>query len=179
MGFSRERVHVLLSLDSDVTNLEASSPRARVRKGGDYPQSVVAPLGRRARVLHVARPLAGNVDERLGVSSPPHRRHPLGPRIGELKVGRDGPETMRVSVTEDHGRGAGDRRHLLFGEARQERLTVREVIHRGRNRDRRLRGVALDDSLVGVEIGVPRVRVVPIGSCPTEMPGRPISLNDV
>jgi len=39
MGFSRERVHVLLSLDTEHTNLDGASPRARVRKGGDYPQS--------------------------------------------------------------------------------------------------------------------------------------------
>jgi hypothetical protein len=39
MGFSRDRVHVLLSLDTEHTNLEGASPRARVRKGGDYPQS--------------------------------------------------------------------------------------------------------------------------------------------
>lgn len=39
MGFSRDRVHVLLSLDTDRTNLDGASPRARVRKGGDYPQS--------------------------------------------------------------------------------------------------------------------------------------------
>ena len=39
MGFSRERVHVLLSLDTEQTNLDGASPRARVRKGGDYPQS--------------------------------------------------------------------------------------------------------------------------------------------
>jgi hypothetical protein len=39
MGFSRERVHVLLSLDSERTNLDGASPRARVRQGGDYPQS--------------------------------------------------------------------------------------------------------------------------------------------
>jgi len=39
MGFSRDRVHVLLSLDTERTNLDGASPRARVRKGGDYPQS--------------------------------------------------------------------------------------------------------------------------------------------
>jgi type 1 glutamine amidotransferase len=39
MGFSRERVHVLLSLDTERSNLDGASPRARVRKGGDYPQS--------------------------------------------------------------------------------------------------------------------------------------------
>src|SRR3954447_16568101 len=39
MGFSRDRVHVLLSLDTEHTNLDGASPRARVRKGGDYPQS--------------------------------------------------------------------------------------------------------------------------------------------
>ena len=39
MGFSRDRVHVLLSLDTEHTNLDGASPRARVHKGGDYPQS--------------------------------------------------------------------------------------------------------------------------------------------
>jgi hypothetical protein len=39
MGFSRDRVHVLLSLDTERTNLEGASPRARVQKGGDYPQA--------------------------------------------------------------------------------------------------------------------------------------------
>lgn len=39
MGFSRERVHVLLSLDSEATNFDGAIPRSRVRKGGDYPQS--------------------------------------------------------------------------------------------------------------------------------------------
>jgi hypothetical protein len=39
MGFSRDRVHVLLSLDTERMNLDGLQPRARVRKGGDYPQS--------------------------------------------------------------------------------------------------------------------------------------------
>ena len=39
MGFSRDRVHVLLSLDTDRTNIEGFAPRANVKKGGDYPQS--------------------------------------------------------------------------------------------------------------------------------------------
>lgn len=39
MGFSRDRVHVLLSLDTEHMNLDGMAPRARVRKGGDYPQS--------------------------------------------------------------------------------------------------------------------------------------------
>jgi type 1 glutamine amidotransferase len=39
MGFSRDRVHVLLSLDTERTNLDGAAPRARVQKGGDYPQS--------------------------------------------------------------------------------------------------------------------------------------------
>jgi type 1 glutamine amidotransferase len=39
MGFTRDRVHVLLSLDTERTNLDGAAPRARVRKGGDYPQS--------------------------------------------------------------------------------------------------------------------------------------------
>src|SRR5262245_35059474 len=39
MAFSRDRVHVLLSLDTERTNLDGFAPRARVRKGGDYPQS--------------------------------------------------------------------------------------------------------------------------------------------
>ena len=36
---SRDRVHVLLSLDTERTDLEGAAPRAAVRKGGDYPQS--------------------------------------------------------------------------------------------------------------------------------------------
>jgi type 1 glutamine amidotransferase len=39
MGFSRDRVNVLLSLDTSLTNLEGAAPRANVRQGGDYPQS--------------------------------------------------------------------------------------------------------------------------------------------
>jgi hypothetical protein len=39
MGFSRDRVNVLLSLDTEHTNLDGVAPRARIRKGGDYPQS--------------------------------------------------------------------------------------------------------------------------------------------
>jgi hypothetical protein len=39
MAFTRERVHVLLSLDTERTVLDGFAPRARVRKGGDYPQS--------------------------------------------------------------------------------------------------------------------------------------------
>jgi hypothetical protein len=39
MGFSRDRVHVLLSLDTERTNIEGFAPRANVKKGGDYPQS--------------------------------------------------------------------------------------------------------------------------------------------
>jgi type 1 glutamine amidotransferase len=39
MAFSRDRVHVLLSLDAQHTNLDGFAPRARVTKNGDYPQS--------------------------------------------------------------------------------------------------------------------------------------------
>jgi hypothetical protein len=39
MGFSRDRVHVLLSLDTERMNLDGLAPRARIREGGDYPQS--------------------------------------------------------------------------------------------------------------------------------------------
>ena len=39
MGFRRDSVHVLLSLDTEHTNLEGLEPRARIQKGGDYPQS--------------------------------------------------------------------------------------------------------------------------------------------
>jgi type 1 glutamine amidotransferase len=39
MGFSRDRVHVLLSLDTERTNLEGLAARAKIQKGGDYPQS--------------------------------------------------------------------------------------------------------------------------------------------
>jgi type 1 glutamine amidotransferase len=39
MAFTRDRVHVLLSLDTEHTNLDGFAARARVRKGGDYPQS--------------------------------------------------------------------------------------------------------------------------------------------
>ena len=39
MGFRRDRVHVLLSLDTERMNLEGLEPRARIQKGGDYPQS--------------------------------------------------------------------------------------------------------------------------------------------
>lgn len=39
MGFSRERVHVLLSLDTDHTNIDGYVARAGVKKGGDYPQA--------------------------------------------------------------------------------------------------------------------------------------------
>jgi len=39
MGFSRDRVHVLLSFDTERSSLEGLAPRANVKKGGDYPQS--------------------------------------------------------------------------------------------------------------------------------------------
>lgn len=39
MGFRRDRVHVLLSLDTEHTNIEGYAPRAAIKKGGDYPQS--------------------------------------------------------------------------------------------------------------------------------------------
>jgi len=39
MGFRRDRVHVLLSLDTEHMNLEGLEPRARIQRGGDYPQS--------------------------------------------------------------------------------------------------------------------------------------------
>lgn len=53
MGFSRERVHVLLSLDTERTNLDGASPRAGVRKGGDYPQSWVRNWGK-GRVFYTS-----------------------------------------------------------------------------------------------------------------------------
>jgi type 1 glutamine amidotransferase len=39
MGFSRKRVNVLLSFDTEHSNLEGLAPRANIKKGGDYPQS--------------------------------------------------------------------------------------------------------------------------------------------
>jgi len=53
MGFSRDRVHVLLSLDTERTDLEGAAPRAAVRKGGDYPQSWTRNWGR-GRVFYTS-----------------------------------------------------------------------------------------------------------------------------
>lgn len=39
MGFRRDRVHVLLSFDTERSSLEGLAPRANVKRGGDYPQS--------------------------------------------------------------------------------------------------------------------------------------------
>ena len=39
MGFSRDRVHVLLTFDTERSSLEGLAPRANIKQGGDYPQS--------------------------------------------------------------------------------------------------------------------------------------------
>ena len=46
------------------------------------------------------------------------------------------------------------------GEARQHLVAHRELVERRGDRDRRRLHVVLDDALVGVEVGVMRVRVV-------------------
>ena len=57
-------------------------------------------------------------------------------------------------------RHARTRRHRVLREARQLLVAHRQVIHGAGNRHRRHLRVALDDALIGVEIGMPRVRAV-------------------
>ena len=52
MGFSRDRVHVLLSLDTDAMDL---SKQPHLVKGGDYPQAWTRELRQGPIVLHVTR----------------------------------------------------------------------------------------------------------------------------
>ena len=56
--------------------------------------------------------------------------------------------------------GAGGGGIVSWREARQHLVAHRDVVQRGRDRDRRLLHVLLDDALVGVEVRVPRVAVV-------------------
>jgi hypothetical protein len=66
------RVHVLLSLDTERTNIEAS-PRAREtsRRAATIPQSWTRTGARAACSTHAGPPV-GNVDERCGVPRTPH-----------------------------------------------------------------------------------------------------------
>ena len=84
MGFSRDRVHVLLSLDTDRTNIEGVCTARERQEGRRLPAVVVAELGQGPRLLHVARTPARDVDQRLGVPRAPHRWHSMGARAGEL-----------------------------------------------------------------------------------------------
>ena len=75
MGFSRDRVHVLLSLDTEKTNIDR---HARRRQGRRLSAGVDAQLRQGPIVLHVARTSRRHLVERPGVPRPHHWRHPLG-----------------------------------------------------------------------------------------------------
>ena len=82
MAFSRDRVHVLLSLDTEKTGSQRS--RAGGREGRRLPAGLVAHVRQRAIVLHVARPPRRHLVDGRQVPRARHRRHPLGARTREL-----------------------------------------------------------------------------------------------
>ena len=77
MGFTRDRVHVLLSIDTERTDI---SNLPEVVKGGDYPQAWERTLRPGPRVLHGARPPRGHLVQRSRVSCAHHRWDSLGTR---------------------------------------------------------------------------------------------------
>ena len=58
--FSRDRVHVLLSLDTEQTDISDLGPE--IVKGGDYPQAWSRTFGTGRVVLHLARPPRRHLD---------------------------------------------------------------------------------------------------------------------
>ena len=77
MGFSRDRVHVLLSLDTERMDL---SKQPNLKRGGDYPQAWTREYGKGRIVLHVARSSRRYLEQRPGVSGAHQRRHSMGAR---------------------------------------------------------------------------------------------------
>ncbi len=79
MGFSRDRVHVLLSLDTEQMNHHRSMPDV-VKRGGDYPQAWTREYGK-GRSFYTS---LGHRDdiwcERSRVPRPHQRRHSMGAR---------------------------------------------------------------------------------------------------
>ena len=84
MAFSRDRVHVLLSLDTTKTDISDLGPE--ITKGGDYPAGVVADIRQGPLLLHVARPPRGYLVDGRHVPRARHRRNPLGAGNRELRI---------------------------------------------------------------------------------------------
>jgi pimeloyl-ACP methyl ester carboxylesterase len=89
-------------------------------------------------------------------------RHPRTGREEEVTISRgvfaDGVRHLLYDLQRGRrlaGHGPASRR-----EAREHLVAHREVVHRGRDGNRRLLHVVLDNPLVGVEVGVPGVAVV-------------------
>ena len=80
IAFSRQRHKVLLSVDTDRTNLDGTS----MKRGVDYPQSWVRDYGKGPRLLHVVRASRRHLGRRSRLPGTCHRRHPLGARDGEV-----------------------------------------------------------------------------------------------
>ena len=75
LAFTRNRVHVLLSLDTEKSDINGSRP---IVKGGDYPQAWTRTFGSGRVVLHRARTPRRHLVERSGVPRARHGRNPLG-----------------------------------------------------------------------------------------------------
>src|SRR5687767_5406296 len=84
-------------------------------------------------------------------------------RIGSQSEASD---TIGTSAGEDNlsrrggGGLSGAARHLVRRVPRQRLIPHREVIHGGRDDDRRLLHVVFNDAFVGIKVGVPGVRLV-------------------
>ena len=103
MGFSRDRVHVLLSIDTERTDI---SNLPEVTKGGDYPQAWERTLRQGPRVLHGARPSRRHLEQRSRVPRAHHRRHPLGARARVTRAGdRAAGSGGGIPNADDHHQG--------------------------------------------------------------------------
>ena len=77
MGFSRDRVHVLLSLDTERMDM---SKQPNLKRGGDYPQAWTREYGK-GRSFYTSLGHRDDIwSERSGVSSSHQRRHSMGAR---------------------------------------------------------------------------------------------------
>ena len=87
MGFSRDRVHVLLSLDTEQMDM---TKQPNLKRGGDYPQAWTREVRQGPHVLHLARPSRRHLEQRSGVPRAHRRRHSLGARAGAVTTAARG-----------------------------------------------------------------------------------------
>ena len=84
MGFSRDKVHVLLSLDTERMDM---TKQPNLKRGGDYPQAWTQGGRQGPHVLHLARPSRRHLEQRSGVPRAHQRGHSMGARTGAVALG--------------------------------------------------------------------------------------------